>query len=339
MGPIGRYWRLLSFALCTLIAVSCSAVAQDDQRPAEPQNPGAQHGQAAGNDTSAVGGHGEPRGAATNSPFGPASEAAVGNAVKSPFDLPATNSTADVVGGAFDVQSGAREPSGAGAPFEQPAETPTGSAAVVVSSPFDQLVRTSSEAEGDQTHAVETKPAEGLDASGQAVERPLQRDSSEEKAETLKPNDASHQDLFGDSYLPRLAGDASPAFSGGEWSPWYSAQGQDGSHLADVDIAYRRGVGQGEGESRDLPTAWMLRNRSGTTLTIRYELDIQCVERCKSGWHSYRAVIPAGESARGGNMELWQVRSLRVREVSPSDGRKVAGRSAQRRGTRTVEKK
>ena len=87
-----------------------------------------------------------------------------------------------------------------------------------------------------------------------------------------------------------------------------------------MDIAYGYGGNTDKGKAGDRLVRWALRNRSKASLAVEYELNIWCAERCVSGWHNFRTVIPAGKSMHGGEKELRQIQGARVLRVRPRAG-------------------
>ena len=324
MERIHKYRLPLLLLLFMLITTECGVFAQEYRRAYEqPLDKGRQHEQTISEGKATSRNSSEQKASSVNSPFDSSPEAAGGNAVNSPFDSPPKPSGITVVQSPFGSQS--EVVTTVSSPFSSPGEALI--EVTTVTSPFDP----SSEAPAGPTvnnHFVpSTESAENVSNTIEeaAAEQPSQGYSAEEKSETLRSSKASSQALLGDLYIPQLAGDASPAFAGEGWTPWYSLQGTDGFHLTDVDIAYRCGREVVKDKARDYPTSWVLRNQSETTLIIEYQLNMRCAEKCSSGWYSYRATIPAGKSVQGGKIELWQILGARVLKKSSGEGRKVVG--------------
>lgn len=102
----------------------------------------------------------------------------------------------------------------------------------------------------------------------------------------------------------RFAGDGSSAFSSlfdsESWSPWFRLQDKDGKDYLDLDIALWTGnQGLPSADLRDFPTRWVLRNRTNSTLKIYYQLLIQCIHACESGWYKFVLTVPAGKTVAG----------------------------------------
>lgn len=301
-------------------------LAQQDQRAYEGRaDQRGWHEQTAGGSRSTISSSSEQKGATVNSPFDLVSEAPVGNAIGSPFNSPAAVSVGDAVSSPFGPQSEAQVGASLGSPFGSADETPVGAGAIT--SPFDRSNEAPVGEKGDNPSVLGAETVEGLGKSGNeaAAEQQGQEDAAAEKAEAQRVGKASSPGLFGDLYLPQLSGDAKPAFSDDGWSPWYSLQDKDGSHIADVDVAYRYGSEAGKDKAHDLSTLWVLRNLSKRTLVIEYQLNIQCAEKCSSGWYSFRTVIPAGMNVQAGERELRQIEGARVLKVSLGEGRKIVG--------------
>ncbi len=319
-----RCRRPLLLSVFTLIISGCSVLAQQDQRASEGRaDQRGRDEQTAGDSRSAISSSSEQKGATVNSPFDLVSEAPVGNAIDSPFNSPAAVSVGDAVSSPFSSQSEAEVEASLGSPFGSADETRIGVG--TITSSFDRSNEAPVGEKGDNPSVLGAETVESLGKSGNeaAAEQQDQEDAGAEKAEAQRVGKASSPGLFGDSYQPELSGDARPAFSDDGWSAWYSLQDKDGSHIADVDIAYRYSSEAGKDKAHDLLTLWVLRNRSKTSLVIEYQLNIQCAEKCSSGWYSYRTVIRAGKSVQAGERELQQIKGGRVLKVSLGEGQKI----------------
>jgi len=321
-----RYRSLLLLFLFILIISGSSVHAQQHQRAPKriPDRAGRPGQTTAADNKISENINGEQGKTTTNSPFVVAGGATAGAPVDSPFGAPRETTAADAVVSPFGSTEEAPAGASVSAPFGSPGETPVGPTAV--SSPFGSAHEAVSGDAADGSAMTPVVPVNGLGEVNNeaAVEQP-ESHAGAVKTETHVATEASARRGFSDSYRPQLSAGVAPAFPGGEWSPWYSLQDKAGSDLAGVEIAFKYSGEAGQGPANDHPTSWALRNRSETTFAIEYQLNVDCGEGCDSGWHRFRAVIPAGKSVRGGIRELQQVRGVQVLEIRKNEGRKAAG--------------
>lgn len=325
-----RHRALLLLLLFVLVVSGSSVHAQPHQRGLKrpPDRAGRGERATASDSQPSENIYGEQGKATTKSPFDVAGGATAGDPLDSPFHAPRETTAADAVVSPFGTLEGAPAGASVSDPFGSPGETPAGPRAV--SSPFGSAHgAVSHEAvSGDAANSPAMTPAEPVNGLGEfnnetAVEQP-ESHAGAVKTETHVATEASVRRGFGDAYRPQFSAGAAPAFPGGQWSPWYSLQNKAGSDLAGVEIAFKYSGVAGQGPASDRPTSWALRNRSETTFAVEYQLNIDCGGRCDSGWHRFRAVIPAGKSVRGSVRELQQVRGVQALEVRKNERRKAA---------------
>lgn len=311
MRSICLFRRLLLLSLFITIITGCSVFAQRTQRaPKELPTRGGRNGQTPDDARFTARKGGGQKVAVVTSPFDSASEARARNLVNSPFSSPSATPSGAVVNSPFTSQSEMASEAGVGSPFISTGEVSAGAAPM--NSPFDR-----SGLKIEVLSIPGTKPDDKRLGDEDAAGRQNKNEADEGKAAPLMKEESSHE-LFGGSYQPQPSGETSPAFSGAGWAPWYSLQEANGSRRAEVDIAYKAGSVAAANIPTNRPVRWALRNRSKTTLTVEYELNVRCSSRCASGWHGFRAVIPASKSVRGGEKGFHQVLGARVLKAGVS---------------------
>lgn len=324
---------LVAPAICGALAHQYGRTSEAAQYPAGQQNTSEiQHVQGGENQRAAP---------SVNGPFDPGSQASVGNVVGSPFDsapelteVGAVNDPfqshveqSSIVASPFDVQSEDQEgpevqPSSSAGETEMGVKTPV--------SHFEASLKPPAEAEDDDSPAPSNEITESVSEGKNADVPGRRRDqpNAAEENETFPLQIGSGpEELFGGGYVPRLSGDAAPAFSDARWTPWYSLQVAGGHHSANAEVAFNLSGEVVQGGAHNRHVSWVLRSRNQSTLTLEYQLNIHCAENCQSGWRGYRAVIPAGRSVSGGESELWQIHGMRLIKADASAGKKTVGKT------------
>ncbi|MHB8873483.1 MAG: hypothetical protein ACYC8T_07330 [Myxococcaceae bacterium] len=108
-----------------------------------------------------------------------------------------------------------------------------------------------------------------------------------------------------------------PADKDPKCSPWFAMKDPSGFEYTELDLAV---CGQGtmlaSGALRDRPMWWMVRNRSKLPVSLRYQVGIQCITACRSGWYDQQATLAPGKKlssqVRGGS---WHIIGHRVLEA------------------------
>ncbi len=129
-----------------------------------------------------------------------------------------------------------------------------------------------------------------------------------------KPDNPSESQTF--QSAQRLVSGPTPAFSGEGWTPWYALKDLNGSDIAGLDIAYWFGSAQPSSFAKDFPTQWIIRNRNPSRVKLTYELLIQCMEQCGSGWYSFAVEVPSQGSRAAPTKYLYQVLDNRIRSMT-----------------------